>query len=177
MAQPFIGQVIVVGFNFAPVGWAACNGQSMSIAQNSTLFQLLGTTFGGDGVQTFNLPDLRGRIALNQGQAPGLQNYIIGQMGGVESVTPLLAQTPSHTHTLTGATSGGASDPATNTVLGTPASPAQAYAPAGTATATALASASISASAGSGNQPHENRQPLLTMNYIISLFGIFPSQS
>ena len=86
MSQPFLGQVLAVGFNFAPVGWAMCNGQLLSIAQNSALFNLIGTTFGGDGETTFGLPDLRGRAVLGQGQGSGLQSYVMGQIGGVESV-------------------------------------------------------------------------------------------
>src|ERR1700755_2648639 len=100
MAEPFLGQIQQFGFNFAPRGWAFCNGQLMSIAQNSALFSLLGTMYGGDGVTTFGLPDMRGRASLHFGQGNGLSNYTQGQQAGVESVTLITAQMPMHNHTL-----------------------------------------------------------------------------
>src|SRR5262244_2437427 len=99
MADPFLGQVIAVGFNFAPVNWALCNGQLLNISQNDALFNLLGTTFGGDGVNTFGLPDLRGRVPVNQGTGQGLGTYVMGQVGGSESVTLIASNLPQHTHT------------------------------------------------------------------------------
>ena len=98
MTTPYIGEIRLVGFNFAPRGWMACNGQLLSIATYSALFSLLGTTYGGDGITTFALPDLRSRIPVHQGQGPGLSNYVIGQMSGTESVTLTQNQIPAHTH-------------------------------------------------------------------------------
>src|SRR5271166_2207468 len=103
MSEPFVGQVIAVGFNFAPVGWALCQGQLLPISEYAALYQLLGTTYGGDGQNTFGLPDLRGRAALGMGQGSGLQSYNIGQLGGSESVTVTAGQFAAHTHALQGA--------------------------------------------------------------------------
>src|SRR4051794_33971149 len=104
MSSPYVGQIILVGFNFAPNGWAMCNGQLMAIAEFDTLFNLIGTTYGGGGETTFALPDLRGRVPISQGLGPGLSSYVVGQEGGVETVTVTVAQTPQHTHTIDPAT-------------------------------------------------------------------------
>ena len=149
MSEPFVGQVIAVGFNFAPVGWAMCDGSLLPISENAPLFSLIGTAFGGNGTTTFALPDLRGRAALGFGQGAGLQSYSLAQVGGVESPGP-------------------------GVVLGAPAAGTSIYATAGTSAT--LSVAAVSPSAG-GGQPHENRQPSTTVNYIISLSGIFPSQA
>jgi microcystin-dependent protein len=117
MSQPFIGQVIAVGFNFAPVGWALCQGQVLSISENDALFALLGTTFGGDGQNTFGLPDLRGRTALGMGGGSGLSPYVLGQPGGVESVTLTSAQIGSHTHGLSAAATATTATPSSSAVL------------------------------------------------------------
>ena len=98
MSEPFLGQIMLVGFNFAPVGWALCNGQILSITQNTALFSLLGTTYGGNGTTTFALPDLRGRAAVGFGQGPGLSNYDLGQSTGTETVTLTVGQMPAHNH-------------------------------------------------------------------------------
>jgi microcystin-dependent protein len=175
MSEPFVGQVIAVGFNFAPVGWAICDGSLLAISEFSTLFNLLGTTYGGDGVTTFGLPDLRGRAALGMGQGSGLQPYLQGQIGGVESVTLTAGQFAAHTHALQGAATATTPTPGSAVVLGTPAAATPIYAT-GTGIGTTLAPSAVSLAAGGGG-PHENRQPSLTINYIISLFGIFPSQN
>jgi microcystin-dependent protein len=172
MSQPFVGQVIAVGFNFAPLGWALCQGQLLPISENETLFTLIGTTFGGDGQTTFGLPDLRGRAALGMGQ--GLSSYVLGQPGGGESVTLTGAQIGSHTHGLSAAAAATTATPSSSVVLGTPAAATPIYATGG-AGATLTAGA-VSVAPG-GGQPHENRQPSQTVNYIISLFGVFPSQN
>ncbi len=172
MSQAFLGTIRLVGFNFAPVGWGLCQGQTLSISQNSALFSLLGTYFGGNGQTTFNLPDLRGRVGVGQGQGPGLANYDQGQTGGVETVTLTAAQAPAHSHTLMAATNVTAPNPGPSLALGTPAAAVKLY---GAGAPTALAPASIG-SFGSGG-PHENRQPYLGLNYIIALTGIFPSRS
>jgi microcystin-dependent protein len=174
MSQPFVGQIIAVGFNFAPAGWALCQGQLLPISQNATLFNLIGTTFGGDGQQTFGLPDLRGRAALGMGQGPGLGQYVLGQSGGVESVGLSSATIGSHTHGLSGAATATTSTASSSVVLGTPAAATPIYATSGTGAT--LTAGAVAPNAG-GGQPHENRQPSQTINYIISLFGIYPSQS
>ncbi len=169
--SPYLGEIIVVAFNFPPIGWAECNGQIMSISQNSALFQLIGTTYGGDGVQTFALPDLRGRTPLHQGQGPGLSPYVIGQTGGVEQVTLNVNQMPQHSHQVFGSTNPG--------TLGSPS---------GSVWATQTRAAVYSSSENTdmapgtlgmtgGGQPHDNLSPYLTMNYIIALEGIFPTQN
>ena len=172
MSDVFLGTIRLVGFNFAPVNWALCQGQTLSIAQNTALFSLLGTYFGGDGVQTFALPDLRGRVAIGQGQGPGLSNYAQGQSGGVETVTVSSAQAPTHTHTLMAAANVTASNPGPGLALGTPLAAVRLY---GTGSPTALAPGSIGPFGAGG--AHENRQPYLGLNYIIALAGIFPSQN
>lgn len=173
MSNPYLGEIRMVGFNFAPVGWAFCNGQLMSISQNTALFSLLGTTYGGNGTTTFALPDLRGRVPVHFGQGPGLSNYAQGQTGGVESLALLANQLPSHNHTVNCSTTGG-----------TQAGPSGGY-PAVESTGTSLDYAVSSnntmnpamiGNAGSG-LPHENRQPFLCVNFIIALQGIFPSRN
>lgn len=165
--QPFIGEIRMFAGNFAPVGWAFCNGQMMSIFDNETLFNLIGTTYGGDGQTTFALPDLRGRAPVHVGPF-----HQIGQLEGTEALTLTTAQIPSHAHTA-GAYSlpGDSSDPAGRV----PARNAGGATHYDGGIGTTLAAGAI-ASAG-GSQPHENMQPFLAVNFIISLFGVFPSQS
>lgn len=173
MSNFFLGTIRLVGFNFAPVGWALCQGQPLPIAENAALFALLGTYFGGDGTTTFNLPDLRGRVALEQGQGPGLASYVQGQAGGVEGVTLIAGQAPAHSHQLMAAGNVTAPDPGPALALGTPAAAVRMYG--GSGPAKALAPASIALFGSS--VAHENRQPYLALNYIIALTGIFPSRS
>ncbi len=173
MSQPFVGQVIAVGFNFAPVNWALCDGSLLPISQYTALFSLLGTQFGGNGKTNFALPDLRGRSALGAGQGPGLQPYVVGQAGGVESVALTSGQVGSHTHGLAAAATATTPTPGSGAVLGTPAAGTPIYATAGTAGT--LSGSAVSPS--QGGAPHENRQPSTTVNYIISLFGVFPPRS
>ncbi len=173
MSEPFVGQVIAVGFNFAPVGWHLCDGSLLPIAQYAAVFSLLGTQFGGDGVTNFALPDLRGRAPLGAGAGPGLQPYDVGQNGGVESVTLSSGQIASHTHTLVAAAAATTPTPGPTVVLGMPGAATPIYASAGTQAA--LAGGTVSPSVGSGGA-HENRQPSTTVNYIISLNGVFPSR-
>jgi microcystin-dependent protein len=155
------------------VGWAPCDGQLLSISQNEALFNLIGTTFGGDGQTTFALPDLRGRSALGAGQGPGLSQYVQGQLGGAESVALNSSQFAGHTHALEAATTTTTPTPGSGVVLGTPATGTPIYATAGTPAA--LSGSAVSPSQGNG-LPHENRQPSTAINYIIALFGVFPSQ-
>src|ERR1035438_2981492 len=117
MATPFIGQILLVGFNFAPVNYLACDGSLQSISQNTTLYNLIGTTYGGDGVNTFGLPDLRGRVTVHQGQGVGFSNYTMGQQGGVENVTLVLGQMAQHTHNLMANPGGANSNTPTNAVF------------------------------------------------------------
>jgi microcystin-dependent protein len=171
----FLGQVIAVGFNFAPQGWVLCNGQLLSIAENSALFQLLGTTYGGDGINTFGVPDLRGRSPLGQGSGPGLPPAVLGQMAGTESVTLTVQQIANHTHPLLASSAqGAASKPTTASVLANQANTQVSMY--GSVAATVSLSPAAIGSVGS-SLPHENRQPYNTVNYIISTVGIFPSQS
>ncbi|MGY3090567.1 microcystin-dependent protein [Hymenobacter sp. UYAg731] len=176
----FIGEIRMMGFGVVPKGWLACQGQLLPIAQNQALFSLLGTTYGGNGVQTFGLPDLRGRAILGVGQGPGLSNTVQGQVGGTASVTLQPAEMPVHIHTVTG-TLQGASGPDTNSPINAyPALPDDGGAPFSTGTPNAnLAAASVTGTAANagGSQPHENRQPLMAMNYCIAVQGYFPSRN
>lgn len=172
MSEPFLGEIQMVGFNFAPRGWAFCHGSILSIAQNDALFALLGTTYGGDGQSTFALPDLRGRIPLNQGQGAGLSNRVIGEIGGTESVTLTQQQMPSHTHqVMAGATGARTSTPNGNMLA---SGEADVFSRA-SGSEVGLAPTQL-APAGS-TLPHENMQPVLAVNFIIALEGIFPSRN
>lgn len=179
--EPFLGQIMMVGFNFAPRGWAMCQGQLLSIAQNSALFSLLGTTYGGDGRVTFALPDLRGRCAVGTGQGPGLSDRTQGEMFGQESVTLTIAETPSHIHQLLGSnTDGTASDPTNNALAKSSVTIERGASPIPVSTYTSeapnVAMAGSSVAPAGGNQPHNNVQPSIAMNYIIALEGIYPSR-
>lgn len=177
MNPSFIGAIYIFGGNFAINGFALCQGQLLQIAQNDVLYVLLGTTFGGDGVQSFALPDLRGRVAVGQGQGPGLSPYIIGQRSGSESVTLTTNTMPSHTHLINASSLAGTTSAATTssylaeTVSGT--TPKTFY---NTAAANVTLSNSAIGNAGS-SIPTSIIQPIATMNYVISLFGVFPSRN
>lgn len=171
--NPYLGEIRIFGGNFAPTGWALCNGQLLAISSNTALFSILGTTYGGDGRQTFALPNLQSRIPIHWGQGSGLSQYIPGQSAGVENVTLTQQQMPQHSHTIgTLSAPGTASRP--NTQLLAQPTQGNAYGPA-PSDGSALNPAAIS-SAG-GNQPHANLQPYLVMNFIIALQGIFPPRS
>ena len=172
MAQPYIGEIRCCGFNFAPVGWAMCNGQLMAISENSALFNLIGTTYGGDGQSTFALPNLQSRVPIHQGSLAG-NNYVMGQIGGVETVTLSTAELPAHSHSIVATSNAATVKRPANTFYAASSSGNNFY-ESGTAL-TAIASNTVS-SAG-GGQPHSNLQPYLTLNWCISLFGIYPSQS
>ncbi len=171
--EPFLGQITLVAFTFAPVGWAFCNGQLLPIDQNPALFQLIGTIYGGDGQTTFALPDLRSRIPLHQGQGHGTSNYTIGQLGGSESVTLTSDQVPSHTHQAQCFTGGSNSGSPVN-ALWAQASNDQPYK---SATTGAASMAPGAIGPAGGNQPHANLMAYQALNYIIALQGIFPSQN
>jgi microcystin-dependent protein len=172
MSQPFIGEIMMFGGNFAPRGWAFCSGQLMSIADNSALFSLIGTIYGGDGQTTFALPDLRSRVPIHQGQLPGGGNYIIGQFEGDETVTLLATQLPAHTHAAScNSGNGTTSAPANNVWAGTPSFLQYVSGPVNTT----LNLTAIGLTGGS--QPHNNVIPYLTVNYVIALEGIYPSRN
>lgn len=179
MSEPFIAEIRIFAGNFAPRTWAFCDGQLLPIAQNTALFSLIGTTYGGDGRSTTALPDLQGRAAMHPGRGPGLTSRRLGQRGGVESVTLTEAQMPSHNHSLIadnnpGNFSGGGPDTPnpTDHHLANTTSTGQFYADA-SSNQTSMAP---TGSTG-GTQPHNNLQPLITLSYIIALQGLYPSRS
>lgn len=173
MAQPYVGEIRMFAGNFAPAGWMLCEGQELSIAGNDTLFNLIGTTYGGDGQSTFKLPDLRGRIPIHMGQGPGIsQNYQIGEAGGVETVTLTLNQIPIHNHPMLGQSKRGNTNSPQNAVWAKSTLRQFSNSP---GTTQAMHANIVSPSGGS--QPHDNMMPYLTINFIISLFGIFPTQT
>lgn len=182
MSQPFIGEIILFGGNFAPRGWAFCNGQILSIAQNTALFSILGTTYGGNGQTTFALPDLRGRVPVSAGQGPGLSPYSLGQQSGSETVTLTVQQMPAHNHPVNAdGTNGTAVSPAggnlaqTATGTGKSAVTSNTYTTGAPAAPVQLNPTTIGPQGGS--QPHNNLQPLLALNYIIALEGVYPSRN
>lgn len=169
---PYVGEIRMFAGNFAPNGWMFCEGQTLPISENEVLFQLIGTTYGGDGESTFNLPNLASRVPIHMGTGPDGTTYQIGEMAGTEQETLTTQQIPSHTHPLVASTGPGNLNAPGGNVTGesaavkiyiddTPGTPmnAQAVSPTG------------------GSQPHENTQPFLCINFIISLFGVFPSQT
>ncbi len=171
--QPFIGEVKMFAGNFAPRGWAKCDGQLLAISGNEALFSILGTTYGGDGRTTFGLPDLRGRVPMNWGQGAGLSNYVWGQQGGNESNTLSVAQMPGHTHPVNASTGdGNQSTPGGNLMAGTKILDPE-YSD---GTADVTMNANMIGSTG-GNQAVENRQPYVTVTFIIALEGVFPSRN
>jgi microcystin-dependent protein len=170
MSEPFLAEVKMWGLSFAPRGWAFCNGQLLSIAQNTALFSLVGTTYGGDGRTNFGLPNLQGRLPMHPGSGPGLTPRQLGEKGGVSAVTLAEQQTPSHTHTLSGSEEDGReNDPGGNA----PGVGEQIYS---TTAPTDTMSQDALALQGSG-QSHTNQQPYLAINFCIALTGMYPSRS
>jgi microcystin-dependent protein len=160
------------GGNFAPAGWEFCDGRLLPISENDTLFNLIGTTYGGDGQSTFGLPDLRGRVPMHAGQGTGLQSYTQGETGGVESVTVTTQQTPLHSHAFLASANGATSPNPENNTIGSPPTLTMFIVD---NPVTPLSNQAVTAVGGS--QPHENRMPMLVVSFIISLFGVFPSQT
>ena len=172
MPEPYVGEIRMFAGNFAPNGWMFCEGQTLPIAENEVLFQLIGTTYGGDGEETFNLPNLASRVPIHMGTGPDGTTYQLGEMAGTEQETLTVQQIPNHSHPLTASTAVAQNPEPTAHVLAqstggffyieevpdAPLNP-NSVAPAG------------------GSQPHENTQPFLCINFIISLFGVFPSQT
>lgn len=175
MAEPFIAQVQIFPYNFAPRGWAFCDGQLLPISQNTALFSLIGTTYGGDGKTTMGLPNLQGRAVVCPGRGPGLSTYQLGQRGGTETVTLSEAQMAAHPHTMRAAPDpGDLNAPSTQRSLAR-SSGAFAYQQNATANLGAMAAQALPNSAG-GSQPHNNMEPYLTLNFCIALQGIYPSR-
>lgn len=172
MSEPFLGEIRMVGFNFAPRGWASCDGALQSIAQNSALFALLGTQFGGDGMNTFGLPDLRGRFPMHQGQGPGLAPRQMGDVGGEETVTLSSTEIPTHSHALRASTTGGNVGPAGGFPAADSSNTVAVYS---SASDTLMNPGAIGTEGGS--QPHQNLPPFQVVNFVIALQGIFPSRN
>lgn len=171
MADPFVAEIRMFPFNFAPKGWAPCSGQLLPIAQNTALFSLLGTTYGGDGKSTFALPNLNGRTPMGPGQGPGLSLYDLGQSGGSETVSLQVSEIPSHTHQISGVANIGNSD-APDGPLAQSSIRSSAYAP----TSDTTMAAGTMATAG-GGAPHNNMSPYLTLGFYIATQGVFPPRT
>ena len=170
MSSPFLAEIRIVGFNFPPTGWAECNGQIMSISQNTALFALLGTYYGGDGKSTFALPNIQGSFAMGAGDGSGLSQRFIGENGGEEAVTLLQSEIPLHTHQANALDASGATPVPTNDTLARyPGAYQTSAANLGIMSPNALTIAG-------GSLPHNNLQPYLTLNYIIALQGVFPAR-
>jgi microcystin-dependent protein len=171
MSSQYIGEIRMFGGNFAPIDWALCNGQTIAIDQNPALFQLIGTTYGGDGQQTFQLPNLQSRIPVHQGQGLGLSTYVMGEVLGSESITLNTQQMPNHSHAAQASTDDGTQSGPGGNLLAASGDAAMytAQPPNVSLNAAAVGNAG-------GSQPHENVQPFLVVNFIIALFGIFPTQ-
>jgi microcystin-dependent protein len=173
MSEPFLGEIRAFPYNFAPRNWASCDGQLLPISQNSGLFSLLGTTYGGNGVSNFALPDLRGRLPMHVGQGSGLTPRQLGESSGTESVTLLSSQIPNHTHALNASTGPGSLQSPANAYLATDATASVVNYSSGANTQ--MAGDAIGASGGS--QPHDNMPPYLTFTFCIALQGVFPPRS
>jgi len=171
MANPFLGEIRMFGGNFAPARWALCNGQILPISQNTALFSLLGTQFGGNGTTTFALPNLQSRSPMHQGQGPGLSDRVMGEEAGTENVTLLSTMMPAHTHQVKAVGSAGTStSPVGNSWASSTTRPYSNQAP-----TTAMALGTLSPAGG--NQPHDNLQPYLVITFIIALQGVFPARN
>ncbi|WP_066584551.1 phage tail protein [Sphingomonas pruni] len=176
MSDPFVAEIRMFAGNFAPRNWALCDGQIMAISQNTALFSLIGTFYGGNGTSTYALPDLRGRAAMHQGNGAGLSPRVIGEVAGENSVTLLSQEMPMHSHAISGAVIANSTPvgtPASNTLF-TNSSPNQLY---GTVVGNPVNLAPQSITIVGGSQPHNNTQPYLAVTFIICLFGVFPSRN
>ncbi len=182
MSEPFMGEIRMFAGNFAPKGWAFCNGDLVSIAENSALYALLGTAYGGDGRSTFGLPDMRGRVAVHAGRLPGGGNYERGQRGGAEYIQLSTAQMPSHEHNVTvkakaTASTGNQGSPVGHAWASDGAAAAFTYSDATPDQDMKDGSVVVEGQDAGGSQPHENRPPYQTVNYIIAMVGLFPSRN
>jgi microcystin-dependent protein len=174
MSEPFIAEIRIFAGNFAPRGWAFCNGQLLPIAQNTALFSLIGTTYGGDGRTTTALPNLQGRAPMHPGRGPGLTSRLLGQRGGVETITLSESQMPNHNHSLQGTSSPASTNAPNNTTTLARSINGNSYKLGATADASMDTGALLPAG---GGQAHNNLQPYLAINYIIALVGMYPSRS
>lgn len=168
--MPFIGEIRMFAGNFAPAGWAFCEGQALPIAENDALFTLIGTTYGGDGQETFNLPNLASRVPVHMGTGPSGTTYTLGEMAGTEQETLTMQQIPSHSHSLLASgDTGNQLNPGGSVIANSQGALPYIEDPA------SVAMSATAASGTGGSQPHENTQPFLCINFIISLFGVFPT--
>jgi microcystin-dependent protein len=178
MSNPFVAEIRIFPFNFAPTGWAFCNGQLMNLSQNTALFSLLGTTYGGDGKSNFALPNLQGSAPMHPGQGPGMSLHDLGETGGSDSITLLESEMPSHTHVINcvdGSRIGGQTgQPNSATLVKTGGTPASAYT---SGASQNLTMAQNMVAPAGGNQPHNNLMPYLTLNFCIALQGVYPPRS
>lgn len=171
--NPFLAMIMIFAGNFPPQGWAFCDGQLLSIAQNQALFSLLGTTYGGNGQTTFALPDLRGRVPIHMGQGPGLSNYLIGETAGTENITLTINNIPQHNHSLNATSEPGSSSDPTGAYLGNTGALDREYNTSGTI----VQMNSNAVGLKGGSQPFGIVQPFLTLNFVIALQGIYPSRN
>lgn len=175
MADPFVAEIRIFGFNFAPRGWAFCDGQLLPLSQNTALFSLLGTTYGGNGASNFALPNLQGRAPMHPGQGPGLSLHDLGETGGSETVTLLANEMPNHNHGLRASQGDGNEISPNNQLFATGIGGVATYAPANAGATTPLDAGAIALSGG--GLPHNNMQPYLTLNFCIALQGVFPPRT
>ena len=175
MTEPFVAEIRIFGFNFAPKGWAVCNGQLMPISQNTALFSLLGTTYGGDGRSTFALPNLQGSAPMGWGQGPGLSDRVLGETGGSNAITLLDSEVVVHSHTLSAQAGAANQNDPTGKYFGTVFGGGALYHAPGGAAPTTMAPQALAPSGGS--LPHNNLQPYLTLNFCIALQGVFPPRT
>lgn len=174
MSNPFVGEIRIFGFNFAPKGWALCDGQLLPISQNTAVFSLLGTFYGGDGKSTFALPNLQGSVPIHQGQSPGTSLFSLGEQGGTETVTLLQNEMPAHVHTVS------ADENALNTNQPTPSNNVVSNVTGKTLYYNGAATTQMSpfmASLAGGDQPHNNMMPYITLNFCIALQGVYPPRT
>jgi microcystin-dependent protein len=177
MADPFVAEIRIFPFTFAPKGWAWCNGQLLPLSQNTALFSLLGTTYGGDGKSTFALPDLQGRAPMHPGQGPGLSLHDLGETGGSETVTLLESEIPAHSHTARASNQqGDVQQPTSTTSLARP-NGATPYVPGSGPVPPLVSMADASLTPVGGDQPHNNMMPYLTLYFNIALQGVFPPRT
>jgi len=181
VAQPYVGEIRMFGGNFAPTGFALCNGQLLAISQNTALFSLLGTAYGGDGIRTFQLPNLQAAVPVCEGQGAGLSSYVLGQNGGTPNVTLLQNQLPSHNHTFNASKTGAASATVTGNIPATPTvstpNPAYFYSNQGSPALIFVTMAAGACGPAGQSQAHSNLMPSLTISFCIALTGIFPSRN
>ena len=174
MSDPFVGEIRIFPFNFAPTGWAFCAGQLMPISQNTALFSLLGTFYGGDGKSTFALPDMQGNVAIQSGQGQGLSDYFLGQQAGVDNVTLLVSEIPLHTHNLMASNEDGTQGSVTHNITIATSVGGKLYTTTTNANVVTMNPQDLTPTGG--GLPHNNMMPYLTLNYCIALQGIFPAR-